>query len=160
VRVDVMDNDVAWLHQFTGSSDGRPLASPRELDGLEEAIGVRIPRSLRDIYLTIPNGSFGPGYGLIPLVPQSSLEAEETVLELYRSLCLPDEEDSAWNWPKKLIPFYEWGCAIRSCSDCSTEEGRVIRFDPNGHGPGVRWDSAFEEESPSIRSWFLDLLSK
>jgi hypothetical protein len=31
----------------------------------------------------------------------------------------------------------------------------VIRFDPNGHGPGVRWESAFEEESLSIRSWLL-----
>jgi hypothetical protein len=129
-----------------------PMAASRhEVAELEARTGLRLPPFLREVYLSIANGCFGPGYGLMPLIRHPIDEMEETVLEVYRSLCLPDSEDKAWAWPNALLPICDWGCAIRSCVDCSSEEGMVVCFDPNGHGPGVPWKSAFVVESPSIR---------
>jgi hypothetical protein len=154
-----MSDELAKVREAVASQDLPPPASPQEVGELEDAAGLRLPPFLREVYLTIANGCFGPGYGLMPLTRNPSDEADETVLELYRSFCQPDPEDPAWSWPKLLLPICDWGCAIRSCVDCSSEEGAVVRFDPNGHGPGVRWESAFEAEGPSIRAWLFDWAS-
>jgi hypothetical protein len=154
--MDTMEDELAKIREMAASQDLPPPASPQEVDELETATGLRLPPFLRQAYLSIANGGFGPGYGLLPLTRHPIDEAEETVLELYRSLSLPDPEDPEWAWPKNLLPICDWGCAIRSCVDCSGEVGAVIRFDPNGHGPGVGWASAFEAESPSIRAWLED----
>jgi hypothetical protein len=150
-----MSDELAMIREAAESLALPPPASPRELGELERLTGLDLPQFLREVYLSVANGCFGPAYGLMPLTRHPLDEREETILEVYRSFLLPDTEDPAWAWPKSLLPICDWGCAIRSCVDCSSGEGAVIRFDPNGHGPGARWESAFEEESPSIRSWLM-----
>lgn len=150
-----MVEELAKLRAAALSPDLPPAASPREVSELEAATGLCLPLFLRDVYLTVANGCFGPGYGLMPLIRHPLDEAEETVLGVYRSFRLPDPDDPAWFWPAHLLPICDWGCAIRSCVDCSTEEGSVVRFDPNGHGPGVSWVSAFEGERSSVREWLM-----
>jgi hypothetical protein len=150
-----MLDDLAKVREAAASGSLPRPASPQEVVELEDALGMCLPTFLRKVYLSIANGGFGPGYGLLPLTRHPIDEAEETVLELYRAFRQPDLEDPEWAWPEGLIPICDWGCAIRSCVDCSTEEGTVIRFDPNEHGPGVRWGAAFETERSSIQAWLL-----
>jgi hypothetical protein len=148
--------ELAKVREAAASHDLPSPATPQEVGELEDVTGLRLPQFLREAYLSIANGCFGPGFGLLPLTRHPCDEAEETALELYQSFRQPDPEDPAWAWPKNLLPICDWGCAIRSCVDCDSGAGVVIRFDPNSHGPGVRWESAFEEESPSIRAWLVD----
>jgi hypothetical protein len=154
-----MTDDLAKVREFALSRELPPPASPQEIGQLECALGMRLPPFVREVYLSIANGCFGPGYGLMPLIRHSIDEGEETVLAVYESLRQPDPEDPAWAWPKDLLPICDWGCAVRSCVDCSSDAGAVVRFDPNGHGPGVPWDLAFEVESPSIRAWLVSWAS-
>jgi hypothetical protein len=149
-----MNDAMSKVRKAASSQELPAPATQQEVDELEAATGQRLPPFLRDVYLSIANGCFGPGYGLMPLTHPIAA-SEETVLELYRSLCLPDREDPTWVWPRPLLPICDWGCAIRSCVDCSSEEGMVIRFDPNGHDAGMPWESAFVVESPSIRDWLF-----
>jgi SMI1 / KNR4 family (SUKH-1) len=155
-----MSDDLAKVREAAVSLDLPAPASPQEVGELEDDTGLRLPSFLREVYLSIANGCFGPGYGLMPLTRRPTNEADETVLDLYRSFRQPDPEDPAWTWPKDLLPICDWGCAIRSCVDCSSDQGAVIRFDPNGHGPGVEWETAFESESPSIQAWLTQWASR
>src|SRR5262249_29429302 len=97
-----------------------PCAAPAPLDRLrlahaESALGRPLPPVLRDAYLLVANGGFGPGYGLLPLWPTVTLHH----VDLYHALSSTDPEDQAWRWPEELVPFCDWGCAIRSCVDTS-----------------------------------------
>ena len=150
-----MVEGLSKVREVASSQDLPPTASPKEVAELEATTGLRLPPFLREVYLNIANGCFGPGYGLMPLTRHPLDDAEETVLGVYQSFRLPDPEDPAWSWPTSLLPICDWGCAIRSCVDCSSAEGAVVRFDPNGHGPGVPWESAFEEENSSVQEWLL-----
>jgi hypothetical protein len=132
-----------------------PPASPEEVRHFELAAGLRLPPWLCTVYLKVANGGFGPGYGLLPLLPGGVADPGESALELYRAFCQPDPDDPRWSWPAHLLPICDWGCTIRSCVNCRSNKGTVIRFDPNGHGPGVSWRTAFMLECSSVRAWLL-----
>jgi SMI1 / KNR4 family (SUKH-1) len=150
-----VSDELTKVREFAATWELPPPASPQEVSEIESTTGLRLPPFLREVYLSVANGCFGPGYGLMPLIRHPIDEAEETVLGVYDSFRQPDPDDPAWAWPKNLLPICDWGCAIRSCVDCSSGIGPVVRFDPNGHGPGVEWESAFEAESPSITAWLV-----
>jgi hypothetical protein len=152
----LMDEDLSKLREAAGVGPLPPSASPEEVGQFEAASGLRLPPWLRAVYLTVANGGFGPGYGLLPLLPGGVADPGESALELYRQFRQPDPDDPRWSWPAHLLPLCDWGCAIRSCVSCRSEKGAVIRFDPNGHGPGASWRSAFTPESSSVRAWLLE----
>jgi hypothetical protein len=154
-----MNEDLAMLRQKLALQDLPDVASEEEVAGFERRCGLRLPPFLRAVYLMIGNGGFGPGYGLLPLAQRGASDEDESCWRLYLDFLEPDADDPAWLWPKDLVPINDWGCAIRSCVDCSSEEGRVVRFDPNGHGPRVSWKSAFRPECVSVRAWLLDWAS-
>jgi hypothetical protein len=61
------------------------------------------------------------------------------------------EDEPDWpGWPHGLLAVCHWGCAIWSCVDCTSAEGRAIRFDPNDAVPGGRWKVAWQPERPSL----------
>jgi hypothetical protein len=131
-----------------------PPASPRELAESEERIGFDLPPLLRSIYSEIANGGFGPGYGFIGLitrVPLGQFKGDSAV-ELFESFRDGDLENPTWVWPERLIPSCDWGCAIRSCIDCSEPRLPIIRFDPN------KPEDQFVRESPSLAEWLEDWL--
>lgn len=80
------------------------------------------------------------------------------MVSLYRAFAGPDDEDEAWAWPLGLLPFCDWGCAIRSCVDTSSPDGRVVTFDPGARGPGEPMSAAFAQTHYSLRQWFIDWL--
>ncbi len=63
----------------------------------------------------------------------------------------PDPEDAGWFWPAGVLAVCHWGCAVYSCIDCRTEEGRVLRFDPNPVDDD--WSVAWGVEKPDLPSW-------
>lgn len=126
----------------------------------EALLGRALPSLLRDAYRYVGNGGFGPGYGLLPLlVDNAGPTDEESVVNLYTTFCSPDPEDSAWVWPRHLLPFCDWGCAIRSCIDCSTPSGPVVTFDPNVHDIGEPLSKAFALAHTDLEAWFGDWLA-
>jgi hypothetical protein len=112
-----MSDDLINVREAAASQDLPPPATPQEIDELENAVGTHLPPFLREVYLSIANGCFGPGYGLMPLTRHPIDQAEETILGVYQSFRQGDPEDPAWAWPVHLVPICDWGCAIRSCVD-------------------------------------------
>lgn len=122
----------------------------------ELRLGFSVPSILRAAYHEIGNGGFGPGYGLLPLMPKGATPNVENVVETYLDLKGGDPEDPVWRWPDKLLPFCEWGCAIRSCVDCSSSVGIVVTFDPNARRDGAQMAVSFATTHASLEAWFQD----
>jgi hypothetical protein len=97
----------------------------------ERQLGFALPPLLRRIYSEMGDGGFGPGYGFYGLLEGTEEFPDDSVVRLYLSFRGPDPDDPEWAWPEKLLPLADWGCAIRSCVDCSDPSLPVVRFDPN-----------------------------
>ena len=134
-----------------------PAVSPATVAEAEAALQQAIPHLLRDAYLHVGDGVFGPGYGLLPLSTNRAAPGE-TVVQLYSGFITTDPDDTSWTWPTNLLPFCEWGCAIRSCLDASSPEGAVVTFDPGARGPGQPMSLALAQTHSSLRQWFSDWL--
>jgi hypothetical protein len=127
----------------------------RTVEQAEVRLGFRLPSILKSVYREIGNGGFGPGYGLLPLVSCGLSDVEEAV-KLYVSFCSSDPEDAAWLWPRGLLPFCDWGCAIRSCVDCNSSSATVLTFDPNVRKQGEAMSIALAATHSSVEAWFHD----
>jgi hypothetical protein len=136
-----------------------PAVDDESIARAETILGRRLPDLLRDVYRHVGDGGFGPGYGLLRLLPDPRSDDRESVVGLYTAFCSTDPEDAAWSWPVDLIPFCDWGCAIRTCVDCSTPNGAIITFDPNVRDPGEPMSKALAATHPSLESWFADWLA-
>src|SRR5688500_14054929 len=111
------------------NSVARSVADEQALARAEQSISQRLPSFLRSVYSEVGDGGLGPGYGLLPLFQLGEEAHEDSVVGLYKAFCGVDAEDAAWRWPHRLVPFCDWGCAIRSCVDCSSDDGAVVAFD-------------------------------
>ena len=109
--------------------------------------------------MKVANGGIGPGYKIIGVEGGHTSDEEDSIDELYASFSTLDPDDSAWNWPKGLLPFCHWGCAIYSCIDTTKEGNPVIWFDPNMRELNEPMEQAFIESKPSLESWFNDWLN-
>jgi hypothetical protein len=144
------------------------------LEASEERLGFRLPPLLRDLYIDVANGGFGPGYGVFgleggyadPMVTRG--EGGGTLLDWYyayrgedermpeltgqfadqepSSLFLdPDPESDDWAWFDKLLPISHRGDWQLSCIDCSSLGFPVFYFD--GQQSRLRY------ESPTFDEW-------
>jgi hypothetical protein len=103
-----------------------PVASEKSIEEAETKLGFSIPRLLKSIYLKVGNGAFGlkkfPG-GLIGV--QGGYASDfGTLVETYEQL-KRDQESEGKQWRRGLLPFFEWGCNIFSCVDCSVPDHPV-----------------------------------
>lgn len=143
---------------YLGSNSFAP-ASESTVQATEHALGFSIPPLLRELYLQVGNGGFGPSDGVVGL-PGGASENGRSLPELYALMRLQPFDDKYWKWPRYLLPILDWGCAIKSCVDCERTPYPVVRFDPNGHQRGTPWNSAFSVESSSLDTWFSDWMSR
>jgi hypothetical protein len=130
---------------------------PAMLDALaaaEHEIGHPLPTFLRDLYLGVGNGGFGPGYGLLGVQGGFPDDVGHTLVDLYRSFLSTDPDDPTWRWPAGLVPICHFGCAIYACVDCTTSTGRVVVWDPNVHEPGGDPRLAMRLVAETLETWF------
>jgi hypothetical protein len=149
---------VERLRQHTSGQKLPPSVSDADIAEAERRLGFQLPGLLRELYGTIADGGFGPPYGFLPLlkpVPETRLmnlsaPGRESVVQLYTLFRGGDPEDPSWSWPERLLPVIEWGCAIRSCVDCSSPSLQVVRDEP---------DVSRITESPSLERWLSDWMA-
>ncbi len=139
----------------------RTLAPPVPLttiEATEARLGFSLPAVLRDIYMHIGNELIGPhGYSFLGVSGKRST-ANPTIDEqyhLFRNLKL---QDSPWQWPDKVVPFFHWGCDIYSCVDCQHPATPVLLFDINLCEPGQPLTHAFRSHVPSLELWIVKWL--
>jgi SMI1 / KNR4 family (SUKH-1) len=150
-----MNAIVERLRQHTAGQKLPPPASVADIAEAEKRLGFRLPSLLRELYGMVADGSFGPPYGFLPLLtpvpetklPNLSLPGRDSVVQLYTLFRGGDPEEPSWSWPERLLPVLEWGCAIRSCVDCSSPSLAVVRDEP--------YVSRITE-SPSLEQWLSD----
>lgn len=123
-------------------------ASDAAIRDAEHKLGFPIPAPLRRLYSDVGNGGFGPGYGFYGLASGTEQFPDESVVYLYTVFRGGDPEDPSFSWPYMLLPVLDWGCAIRSCVDCSTPSLPIIRHDPNIVGP-----NQFQSENYHFEEW-------
>ena len=129
---------------------------PASLDDVELAeneLGFLLPPELKKIYLNIANGGIGPGYKILGAKGGHTSDEGDSISELYTILGSPDPEDPEWTWPKGLVPFCHWGCAIYSCFDATKDEYPVVWFDPNMREIGEPMEQQFIPHKKSLTEW-------
>ena len=135
-------------------TDLHPPATPDALAAAENAIGRPLPTFLRDLYLMVGNGGFGPGYGVMGVQGGFRDDVGHTSVDLHEMFVSEDPDDPSWRWPAELVPICHFGCAIYACVDCSTSTGRVFVWDPNVHEPGNDPRLAMRPVSETLEAWF------
>lgn len=94
-----------------------PPATSTILAATEARLGFTLPPLLARVYTEVADGGFGPGYGLLSLV-----DAESDG----RSLSSVYLDFRAGGWLERLLPLWDWGCAMWSCLDGRSDEGALI----------------------------------
>jgi hypothetical protein len=140
-----------------------PPVHESDLVRAEALLGFHLPSLLRQLYLQVGNGGFGPGYGLYPLDNAQDPQALRSDSLLTTSLTLrsmtPEEFVRYWKhdvekdemelsaWPEHILEVCDWGCNIYSYLNCSQPGYPVLRLD---HNTAVR---RFDLEALSFRQW-------
>jgi hypothetical protein len=128
-----------------------PPASTSDIAEAEVHLGFKLPAILRDIYLSVGNGGFGPSYGLLGVSAGAPDDRGFTAADCY--LGLKKAFGSAW--PDKLLPICYHGCGIYGCADCSNPKAPIVTWHPADLADDpVLWRTCFTEEAPSLRAWF------
>ncbi|MEO7592921.1 MAG: SMI1/KNR4 family protein [Byssovorax sp.] len=94
-----------------------PPATSAMLAATEARLGFTLPRLLARVYTEVSDGGFGPGYGLLNL---ANLESDG------RSLSSVYLDFRAGDWLERLLPLWDWGCAMWSCLDGRSDEGAIV----------------------------------
>ena len=95
----------------------------------EAQLGFPLPALLRQIFLEVGNGGFGPGAGLFGLPVHAGTGSEEaSAVGRYAAL---RRRKVAALWPAGLLPLCDWGHGILSCVDCTRPDAPIVRVDPN-----------------------------
>jgi hypothetical protein len=138
-----------------------PPISTGAMEQAERLLGFTLPALVRRLYTELGDGGFGPGYGFLPLLEAEHNGSEEAAVGLYLAFRQGDPEDASWLWPAGLLPICDWGCAIRSCVDCTRPQGSMSVFDPGAHGIGDPMTKALLSNQGSVadflRAWISDV---
>jgi len=135
-----------------------PTLTATDIAAAEARLGFVLPDLLRDIYMTISNGGFGPGYGLLGLRGGAG---EPVGNDVYNAIDLYEgfrAQQQSPRWPEGLLPICYWGCEIYSCLDCAGPGAPVMAFDPNQKGDGP-WRSDCKLHVNSFSEWLSKWLN-
>lgn len=132
-----------------------PPVSDESWRQTEAAIGFSLPPLLRELYVQVGNGGFGPGYALRGAIGGATDDNGWDLVEYYRIQREGDPECPKWIWPAGLVGLNDWGCAIASCVDCSVSGFPMVGFDPNGLDPEDQdsWSASFVTTGVSFDEW-------
>ena len=154
--MNIVDRMKAYYTEHPNAAEHLPPpASLAVVVAAETKLGFALPSELRELYLSLANGGFGPN-----IIGLEGGLADTMGMYLPELCRLDNSEDSRQVWPSRLLPFAEDGCGSFSCADCSKPETPVIGFDPNVYNPdeGTLWSDVFFAEKASLAEWFEDWL--
>lgn len=131
-----------------------PPVSDESWRQTEVAIGFSLPPLLRELYVRVGNGGFGP-YCLRGAIGGATDDNGWDLVGYYKIQREGDPECPEWVWPAGLVGLNDWGCAISSCVDCSVPGFPMIGFDPNGLDPEDQdsWRASFVDTGVSFDAW-------
>lgn len=134
-----------------------PPLSEHQCIAAERSLGFRLPSLVRQLYMTIGDGGFGPADGMYGLFHAHEIHGDRTLLSLHREMTVDaaqafeDLEIATWHWPQHLLLLCDWTSGT-SCIDCSSEEAPILRWVPDGD-PSTPMDDILIPEAPSLRHW-------
>lgn len=117
-----MNDEMKILRDITSfiSAKGiRMMFGPTSNDVIERAeveVEFQLPSLLKECYLKIANGGFGPGLGVIG-VSGGYLSDYGDIIGTYYQL-RNDQIQTGNKWEDRLLPFCDWGCNTFSCVKC------------------------------------------
>jgi len=133
-----------------------PPVTRQLLKQAESALGFALSGFLRQLYLRVGNGGFGPGYGLIALRGEPTLYGLD-LIDLYLKLVNDPPPPPLNPWPRPYLMIADWGCNIVSV--LNMQDGSVLRFNGDDHHDDADpWESVMLPEAPSLDDWFEDWL--
>jgi hypothetical protein len=144
-RLLAIHGDRGWRLDF-------PPATEAQVAATERALGFSLPPLLRRLYRELGNGGFGPfraflgvygGYADEDIGKGLTLAAVYAVFHDPKDRLLADG----------LVPVLNWGCARRSCVDCTIQEAPVQLF--VGHDRGLLPDAVALADW--LAAWAADL---
>ena len=129
-----------------------PPLTKNEWQKVLDQIGFNPGTFISQLYLTVGSGFVGPGYGT--LRADTTSEAFSLVTYNLARQSTHKKYPSRY-WPKGLLALINWGCAIVSCVDCTTDNLEVVRLDPHLYSERLRdWSRCFRLESASLYEWW------
>ncbi|MCA9118154.1 MAG: SMI1/KNR4 family protein [Planctomycetaceae bacterium] len=129
-----------------------PPATPELVAEAENQLGFELNPFLKQVYLEVGNGGFGPSYGLLGLPGGATDDQGQSIVDNYRGLA----EYFAELWPEKLVPICHYGCGMLGCVDCSASEGAMTTWHPGLPPDDIQlwWKDNFVAEGVNIVEWF------
>jgi hypothetical protein len=134
-----------------------PPVSPAELSHAEQRLGFQLPGLLRNMYLHVGNGGFGPGYGLLALNSNGAKNFHMNLVDWYLegvNFSHPDYPA----WPRFFITLCDWGDGINSTMSAADPAGAVFRCRGDMYEEGP-WEKAMRIEAASLHEWLEDWLN-
>lgn len=122
----------------------RPInpMTERDVAKVEKSLGFKLPLQLRQLYLEIGDGNFGPWFGIRRL----SNWAKD-----YAKLRAELPEERGREWPEALLPIVYLN-GKRVCVD--RDSGAVVLWDkPPKKASEKKWLASFIPQSPSVEAW-------
>lgn len=136
-----------------------PVAHPAIIERAERIIGFRLPSLIREIYLQVGNGGFGPGCGIGGLddgcqiydktLTENCLEFRTLRGRLLEEAGFTEQELVDWKWDTHYIVYCYWGCNLTTIVDCHDPAMPVYSLDSI---------TLKEHSSRTLRQWWKDWL--
>lgn len=101
-----------------------PPTSEAAVKQAELTLGHEIPPILRDVFLTVANGGFGPGYGLIGV--EGGYASSLGTLATTHAEIQKGAKYLGLEWKAGMLAFCEWGCNSFSCVDCTDSRFQIV----------------------------------
>jgi hypothetical protein len=131
-----------------------PLPAPVTADDVaaaESRLGFALPDDLKQLYMAVADGGYGPGGGLASLA--------EAVAR-YRAILADPPGEGGQTWPDHLLPIN----LSEPGADCyNLKTGEIVYWDEESlaDGPDDRtWQQSFRAEAKSLADWLEAWLGK
>ncbi|PZD97067.1 hypothetical protein DNH61_04005 [Paenibacillus sambharensis] len=100
--VDWVEVTRRYINEQASSPDLPPALTEAEVKEAEERLGYPLPKLMRQLYMNVGNGGFGPGLGFLPLLP---IEEEG---ESVTSIVEADRETDQDGILQFYMPLFKW----------------------------------------------------
>ncbi len=142
-----------------------PCVTASGLDAVEKSLGFPLPALIRSLYSEVGNGGFGPEYGIVGTKVGAKLDGY-TLESCYAWLLSLGSDNSAWQWPHRLLPLANYGCGMWSCVDLTYQRHPLILWDPNNlddeledDEARLNWSHSFWDQGLSLKKSLVNWLN-